>query len=157
MPTYFGDPNYDALIKQGEAYWKAAERKPYDDYYNTQMERGYEKTRWAQTEAERKRKADEYYQRWIESNPLAYYNSQISGLDETMKDFYSGKYNDIYSSWQADNAKNANTSGAYKPVKWNDYLKGYNWLQKYKDATPYNNRGGYAQSSLAPRTRILNY
>jgi hypothetical protein len=113
-----------------------------------------------QVEAEKKRQADEQYKSWVETNPQTYYSSQLSGLDDTIRDFYSGKYNDIYSEYlnsQALAVKGGGTKITQGYNTWSDYLKNYNWKQKYQDATPYNNRGGYAQSSLAPRTRILNY
>jgi len=92
---------------------------------------------------------------FVNTQPEGVYGSWISQLDRPMQSYFQYKYNDVYQKYLSELTKMAK-GGLMPDLKWEDFLKKYNFKADYM-SQPYINRGGYQARQLAPPTRFINY
>jgi hypothetical protein len=106
----------------------------------------------------------EKYRAINQESPSAIYTRNLpQGLSPNQSQWNNNAYSDIYGEFLAnEKAPQLNETQDQtllrevgKNSRWEEFLKKYNYLQKYKGIAPVN-RGDYS-GRLSPKTRVLNY
>lgn len=91
---------------------------------------------------------------FLGDNPMAVFQSAISGMSPQMRKFWEYKYGNIFNQYMGQQAKQAQ-QGAMPTGNFGEFLKPYNWLQEYAGYTPYQR--GFRPSTYTPAVRKLSY
>lgn len=92
-------------------------------------------------------------QKFLKGTPQAAYMSFLSQLNMPMRRYYGGQYGDVYGEYMGALGQEAQATGGLPELQFMDFLKNYNFGQKYGGLAP--QQRGMFPSRLAPRTRFL--